>query len=286
MRSTLLLIINSMRSSTPLIIDSTRSSAPLIIERMMRGALSFALTFSFFLFPFSLPAQEKVKGKAAEGRTSYRLNLKLDFDARTFTGTERVRWVNREGGASSVLYFHLYPNVRVAAAERDRPAFNGKVVPGAEQLPPPAQPPQQSAPSAPDEPRLEVTEVRAAGAGPLPFALEDGGVTLRVQLREAVGEGGAAEVEIAFKGSVPEIDADETSLPAHVVQQVGAAMRDTRELRRARDTNFVARGVMLLGGFYPVLAARPDGDWRRRVEPSVGDIFFADVADYEVEIAT
>ncbi|HZB45312.1 MAG TPA: M1 family aminopeptidase [Pyrinomonadaceae bacterium] len=229
-------------------------------------------------------AQGRAKGAAATGRTSYRINLKLDFEARSFSGTERVRWVNREGGSTSVLYFHLYPNVRVAAAERDRPAFNGKVVPGAEQLPPPAQPPQQSAPSAPDEPRLEVTEVRAAGAGPLPFALEDGGVTLRVQLREAVGEGGAAEVEIAFKGSVPEIDADETSLPAHVVQQVGAALRDTREVRRARDTNFVSRGVMLLGSFHPLLAARVRGEWRRKVEATVGDTVFADVADYEVTV--
>ncbi len=226
-------------------------------------------------------AQERAKGAAATGRTSYRINLKLDFEARSFSGTERVRWVNREGGSTSVLYFHLYPNVRAAVAERDRPAFNGKVVPGAEQLPPPAQPPQQSAP---DEPRLEVTEVRAAGAGPLPFALEDGGVTLRVQLREAVGEGGAAEVEIAFKGSVPEIDADETSLPAHVVQQVGAALRDTREVRRARDTNFVSRGVMLLGSFHPLLAARVRGEWRRKVEATVGDTVFADVADYEVRV--
>ncbi|HEX6626133.1 MAG TPA: M1 family aminopeptidase [Pyrinomonadaceae bacterium] len=230
-------------------------------------------------FAFCLPAVGQ--GAAAKGRTSYRIDLKLDFEARSFSGTERVRWVNREGGSTSVLYFHLYPNVRAAVAERDRSAFNGKVVPGAEQLPPPAQPPQQSAP---DEPRLEVTEVRAAGAGPLPFALEDGGVTLRVQLREAVGEGGAAEVEIAFKGSVPEIDADETSLPAHVVQQVGAALRDTREVRRARDTNFVSRGVMLLGSFHPLLAARVRGEWRRKVEATVGDTVFADVADYEVRV--
>src|SRR5205085_8534115 len=41
-----------------------------------------------------------------------------------------------------------------------------------------------------------------------------------------------------------------------------------------------------LGGFYPVLAAREGGDWRRKVEPSVGDNFFADVADYDVTVNT
>ncbi|MDQ3917496.1 MAG: hypothetical protein M3348_03390, partial [Acidobacteriota bacterium] len=141
--------------------------------------------------------------------------------------------------------------------------------------------------AAPDEPRLEVTEVRAAAGGtPLNFTAEDDGATLRVQLREPVAAGSSAEVEVAFRGSVPEIDPDDTSLPAHVVQQVGAALHDTREVRRARDTNFVSRGVMLLGCFYPVLAAREGGDWRRKVEPTVGDNFFADVADYDVSVNT
>ncbi len=211
------------------------------------------------------PARQQ-KGEPTE-RTHYRLTLNLDFDARTYTGTERVRWINRDDSAAGALYFHLYPNLR---AEDERAG-----APSAPDSP------------APDEPRLEVTQVRAAPAGDaLAFALEDEGVTLRVQLRTAVAAGSSAEVEVAFRGSVPEIDPDDTSLTAHVVQQVGAALHDTREVRRARDTNFVSRGVLVLGCFYPVLAAREGGDWRRKVEPTVGDNFFADVADYDVTVNT
>jgi Peptidase family M1 domain len=200
-------------------------------------------------------------------QTRYRITLDLDFDAHSYTGTERVRWVNREGSAASALYFHLYPNLR---ADDER----------AGATPDPDSP-------APDEPRLEVTRVRAAPAGDaLSFTLEDEGVTMRVQLRAPVPAGASTEVEISFRGGVPEIDPDDTSLPAHVVQQVGAALHDTREVRRARDTNFVSRGVMLLGAFYPVLAAREGGDWRRRVEATVGDYFFSDVADYDVTVNT
>ena len=206
---------------------------------------------------------KRPEGAAAE-RTLYRIELKLDFDARSYAGRQRVRWVNRDDEAASVIYFHLYPNMR---AEDERPGAGRP----------------EDAPAF-DEPRLEVTGVRAGGGQPLAFAAEDGGATLRVQLRDAVAAGSSAEFELSFRGGVPEIDADETSLPAHVVQQVGAAMRDTREVRRARDTNFVSRGVMLLGSFYPVLAARAGGEWQRRVEPSVGDIFFTDVADYEVRV--
>ncbi|MFL6255828.1 MAG: M1 family aminopeptidase [Pyrinomonadaceae bacterium] len=202
-------------------------------------------------------------------RTLYRIQLELDFDARTYAGRERVRWVNRDDRPASLVYFHLYPNLR---AEDER-AGNGDT---------------QAESAAPEEPRLEVTAVRAVEGGQaLPFtADESDGVTLRVLLREAVAPGAATELELSFKGTVPEIDPDETSLTAHVVQQVGAAMRDTREIRRARDTNFVSRGVMLLGGFHPVLAAREGDDWQRKVEPSVGEIFFTDVADYEVEVET
>jgi hypothetical protein len=221
--------------------------------------------------PFDSRARQTDSAQRAKGetgaRTLYRIALNLDFDARGYTGSERVRWVNRDDEATSAVYFHLYPNLR---AEDERAG---------------AQTPPDT--SAPDEPRLEVSEVRTAQGGQsLPFTLEDDGATLRVQLREPVAAGAFAEIELSFKGNIPEIDADETSLPAHVVQQVGAAMRDTREIRRARDTNFVSRGVMLLGSFYPVLAARAGSDWQRKVEPSVGDILFTDVADYDVTINT
>jgi hypothetical protein len=239
-------------------------------------------------------AQSNEAAKQAS-RARYRINLKLDFDARTFTGTERVRWVNADTRPASVIYFHLYANHRGGTAENTREntrassaasattnaATNASAAPDASQS---------------DEPHLDVTEVRmvaaatsaaattAAGAQPLGFTLDEQRVTLRVQLREAVAAGAGVEIEIAFKGSVPEIDPDETSLPAHVVQQVGAALRDTREWRRGRDTNFFSRGVMLLGTPYPVLAVREGDDWQRKVEASVGDALYTDVAAYEVTI--
>lgn len=199
-------------------------------------------------------------------RTLYRITLKLDFDARRYEGSELVSWTNRDDRPASFVYFHLYPNAR---AEDERAGAQGT-----------------ADASAPEEPRLEVTEARAAGQT-LVLLPEDDGATLRVQLREPLAPGATVILEIAFKGSVPELDPDETSLPAHVVQQVGAAMHDTREVRRARDTNFVSRGVMLLGSLYPVLAVRNEsGDWQRKVEATVGDTFFADAADYEVNVTS
>src|SRR6185295_6060375 len=92
------------------------------------------------------------------------------------------------------------------------------------------------------------------------------------------------ELAMKFKGSVPEIDPDETGLVTHVVKQVSAAIKSEREVRRAREINFRSRNVMFLGTCFPVLVVHDSDDWRRKVEPSAGDFIFSEAADYEVSI--
>jgi hypothetical protein len=223
----------------------------------------------------SSPASQESK-PAAPPRSLYQINFALDFDARTFTATERVRWVNRDDRPASVVYFHLYANLRSNTNgnnDASRPVST------------PTSGEEASGASAADEPRIEIKSVRsAATATPLAYALDEQATLLRVNLREPVAAGGATEIEISFQGAVPEIDPDETSLPSHVIQQLGAALRDTREMRRARDTNFRARGVMLLGSAYPVVAVRNGDEWQREVRATVGDPLHTEVADYEVTI--
>src|SRR5215510_138608 len=191
-------------------------------------------------------------------RHSYKIDLKIDFEHLTYTGTERVRWINRGEKPTSIIYFHLYPNMRTG----DQPV-----------------PANGAAPDA-DEPRIDVLEVRSGSDDTLLYSsLDDQGTTLRINLREQVAPEATAEVVIKFKGSVPEIDRDETSLTTHVVKQVSAELRSDREMRRARDINFSCRGVMLLGSAYPVLAVHDGDDWRRKLEPSVGDFIFNEASD-------
>jgi hypothetical protein len=223
-------------------------------QTFIRTALGF--TFLVMLNAVSLPAQ---KAETAN-RPSYKIALTVDFEALAFTGTENVRWVNKSEKYSSVLYFHLYPNLRS-----------------------PDQPPANA--NSPDEPTLEVLEV-FQGTNQLSFSLEDQGATLKVNLSQPVAPQMATEVSIKFKGTVPEIDPEETGLASHVVKQVSAALRAEREIRRSRDINFRCRGVMLLGTAYPVLAVHDGDEWKRKVEATVGDIVFGEAADYEVSVET
>ena len=198
-------------------------------------------------------------------RTRYDIQLTLDVEKRTYTGTERVRFVNRGTRATSTLYFHLYSNLRVPGYLPPKKTGTGEVIS--------------------DEPRLEILEVRTANTNAaVPFTMEDQDTTLRINLRELIAPKAATEIVITFKGSVPEIEPEETGLVAHVMQQVSAAIGSAREMRRARGINFRCRGVLLLGSWYPVLAARAGDDWLRRMEPSIGDSVVTDVADYQVTI--
>ncbi|PWT87540.1 MAG: hypothetical protein C5B55_14600 [Blastocatellia bacterium] len=210
----------------------------------------------------SIALVNSVLGQTDENtpRHKYQINFSIDFDHLAFTGTERVTFVNRGDKPTSSIFFHLYPNLRV----NDQPTSNGN---GGES----------------DEPRLDILEVKS-GDTSLVYAIDDQGTTLRVNLREVVAPESSTEIFIKFKGSVPEIDPDETSLTTHVVKQVSAALRNDRETRRARDINYRCKGVMLLGSAYPVLAVHDGDDWRRKVEASVGDIVFNEAADYEVNV--
>lgn len=211
-------------------------------------------------------------GQAATAKQippSYDLTFNLDPEGRSFTGTERLRWTNNDDRPAATLYFHLYPNLR-SVEPKPTAESNHR---------------HRQSTNPVDEPNLEVTDVRAAdGTTPLSFNLDDAQTTLRINLREPVLPKGTTELILAFKGTVPEIDSDETGILAHVVQQVDAALRSAREVRRARDINFYSRGLMLLGAAYPVLAVRSGSDWQRRVEPSIGDTIFADAADYRVTV--
>jgi hypothetical protein len=213
---------------------------------------------------------------SAVERTHYQIDAEINFDDRTYIATERVRWTNISDRSTSALFFNLYMNLRSDAVE-ETGKERSKVDVAKEDVA--------------NEPHLEILEVRlktdGREGGVLPFSLEGRGALLRVNLRAPIAKGNHAEIEIKFRGRVPEIDADETGLLAHVVQGVDAALRDARETQRARDFNFRSRGVMLLGAWYPVLAVRGEGGvWQREAELNLGRMMFAEAANYEVNITT
>jgi len=63
------------------------------------------------LVKFLSPGCKQHQAKKDE-RQRYQIQLKLDFDGLSYSGSERVRWLNHGERANAVLYFHLYSNLR------------------------------------------------------------------------------------------------------------------------------------------------------------------------------
>ncbi|HEV7472753.1 MAG TPA: hypothetical protein VGN90_01820, partial [Pyrinomonadaceae bacterium] len=209
--------------------------------------------------------------KRVTARPHYQIELELDVEHGSYSGSEQVRWTNRGDRGTSVIFFHLYSNLR---SDQSTPAAASAPPAVSEALP------------APDEPRIDIAEVKSATGEPLFFNLDDQDMTLRVNLREAVPPGKTVEVFLKFKGTVPQIDPEETGLVTHVIKQVSAAIKSEREVRRAREINFSSRNLMFLGTAFPVLVVHDGDEWRRKVEPGAGDLLFNEASDYDVTIRT
>src|SRR5262245_18292242 len=93
-----------------------------------------------------------IEAQSADGQTNakldrplYKVDLEIDFVHLSYTGVECLRWLNDNDKPTSVLYFHLYPNIRVP-----------------EQPPSPTAAPNTT-PEA-DEPRMDIVSVRSAAS--------------------------------------------------------------------------------------------------------------------------
>src|SRR5216683_3023047 len=117
--------------------ESAEKSSPCsLFLRVLCGKCSLVLFLAALLASSTAAQTQTLQPISTEKHARYQIKLALDFDSRTYTGTERVRFVNHGDHPASTLYFHLYPNVRV-------PGY--------------APPRAESGQPTSDEPRLEIS---------------------------------------------------------------------------------------------------------------------------------
>ena len=98
---------------------SFRNAAALCVFAPLRERDLFVICIFVFLCCSAQGLIAQTTQQPAE-RHSYKIDLKIDFDNLTYTGVERVRWINRGDKPTSIIYFHLYPNLR--AGDQQFPA--------------------------------------------------------------------------------------------------------------------------------------------------------------------
>ena len=183
---------------------------------------------------------------------SYSIKLDVDYHEAKFSGVEKVRLQNSSRDEIDQISFHLYPNAGLLDE---------------------------------DSPWLTVHKISAAGRE-LRFSSRPRQPMLKVELPSKLLPGQSLELKLEFSGRLPRIQREESSLLAHFLQEVNDAVSEDRTLRDARDIFFAGDGAMLLGYFYPVVAAKASQLSEQSLVAGVGGVIFSDAADYEVSVTT
>jgi hypothetical protein len=198
-----------------------------------------------------VPAQPMKAAQPPPAMPSYHITLDIDVAASTYWGQETVRYVNTGAGPLNQIWFLLRPNLKSASIK------------GA-------------------SPLLVVQSVDIAGA-PAQFESHQS-TKVEIALPEPLGPGESVELKLEFFGKVPGLNHAATTLPTHFTEQIRQVI-GSRHRRAYLDPPFFnADGVLVLNGFYPVLAPRPRGDWQATLSRAADDVSNVDAANYQVEV--
>ncbi|MFN0121091.1 MAG: M1 family aminopeptidase [Blastocatellia bacterium] len=180
----------------------------------------------------------------------YRIALDVDYRAATYNGRLDIKVTNQTKDNLEHIAFHLYPNVGL----RER-----------------------------DEPWLSVGAARVEGRQAV-FQTRGNGALIRVQLPGKIAPGRELSLSLDFRGRLPRVQREETSLLAHFLSEVSDATGNDTPPRDARDIFFTSEQGMLLGWFYPVLAVRKSDPGDSELAAGVGGVVTAEIAGYEVTV--
>ena len=190
---------------------------------------------------------------------SYRIELDVNYAEQSFVGHEIVRFTNSTRRDLDQINFHLYPNIGQEESE-----FPWLTVQGVS---------------------LAADEARMLAKGQsVRFALRARNSILQVKLPFKLHAGKMLELKIEFAAHVPRIQREETTLLAHFLAEASDAMSDEKQARDSRDIFFACEQAMLLGYFYPILAAPEMMNTEQGLAVGVSGLVISEVADYEVKV--
>lgn len=192
-------------------------------------------------------------------KQSYRIELDINAAEQSFVGHEIVRFTNATRRELDQINFHLYPNIG-----QDENEFPWLTVHGVSLTA--------------DDARL-----LAKGQG-VRFALRARNSILQVKLPFKLSPGRTLELKLEFAAHVPRIQREETTLLAHFLAEAADAMSEEKQARDARDIFFACDQTMLLGYFFPLLAAPDTMSTEQGLAIGVGGLVISEVADYEVNV--
>ncbi len=190
---------------------------------------------------------------------SYHIELDVNHQEQSFVGRETVRFTNSTRRELDQINFHLYPNIGQKEEEFPWLTVNGV--------------------------GLTANQYHRAAKGEgIRFTLRARNSILQIKLPFKLAPGKALELKIDFAARVPRIQREETTLLAHFLEEASDAISDEKQSRDARDIFFACEQVILLGYFYPILAAPETSSTEQGLAVGVSGLVISEVADYDVKV--
>ena len=184
-------------------------------------------------------------------RPEYRLELEPDLELLTFEATLRLAFANPAEEPLREVPLHVYP---------------------------------LAAPSPP-----QVIAIREVRVGDRVVAPRIEGVVIRVPIDPPIEPGRRVDLEVAFDGVLPRIRPGEDGLLNQSMKQlegIFSGLVGVESGSGPADYGLLAygEGVLSFGNWYPQLPAFADGKWQLADTSPIGDMAFAEIADYRIEV--
>ena len=188
----------------------------------------------------------------------YQLELVPDLDLLTFEGRSHVTFPNPTAGPLGQVPLHVFPNGGGGSSSEE----GGRTI------------------------AIRSVTVQGKEIAPPPMT----GAILMVSVDPPVAPGQGVDIDVAFSGVLPRMAAGESDLLAQSLGQIGDLLSGLLGAERSSsmDGDFgilaYGDGVLSFGNWYPQLPAYHAGSWALVDGSVIGDMSFAEIADYTLDV--
>ncbi|HIA04213.1 MAG TPA: hypothetical protein EYN66_20345, partial [Myxococcales bacterium] len=179
----------------------------------------------------------------------YKLSLDIDYDLFTYAGRSSLSYINQEKDRLNELVFLVYPNSEELGEKGTQ--------------------------------NLAIKEI-SVNAKKAAFTLDSS--VLRIPLATPLEPGESVVVDMAFKGLIYRLETGSDDLKKLAMEQLVQMIMGDGAKKGGYGVFSVAKGIVSLGLWYPILAAYDKDGWDLEPGSAVGDVSYFDVANYDVSV--
>ena len=205
------------------------------------------------LILWAVPSQAALTREASQRlreapATKYDISVKVDPEARKYSGSARVTFTNRRTKSTNYMMFFLYPNDPGITKSQEK--------------------------------FMDVSDV-SVNDKPAPIELD--GPSLRVKLPQALEPGQTVIVQMKFAAEIPKQTASQ-DLFTQAMDQMQTILNPDPNAQPDYGIFSSGGDILNMGLWYPALSKYDNEGWDEEAYSGIGDVSYYDPADFQVTL--